>query len=639
MIAERDNRSDNFLMMLSSDCAIDCLEARSGYQMKIKKMRFLGKILAGLSYAVALSMEVNAGEPPVTVSDDGAFFTMANGAIVARIQKDKGEIVSLRFNGTELAKRGYWSQVGKTLGRDIGTFGTKRPARISFNSEERGQVSCGFEYDKRSGLPCDVEIQYTLLRGVNGLYACAIWEHKAGYREFSVGEARFAMKLNADAVDYLGIDSKRKRIMPSGSDWDNGEETNVKEARRMTTGIHKGEVEHKYDYSAILAETPAYGWAGTKSHAGLWLINPSIEYLAGGPTKVELTGHLDVNPGGAPTLLNMWHGSHYGGSSLSVAENENWRKVIGPFLLYCNDGAEAEKLFEEAVDYAKKERTKWPYEWAEAAPRGGINGRIVLEDDSAKINGRIQVGLAWGDWQRDSKHYQFWTHADDEGNFSIKNARTGEYTLFAFANGILGEFSLANVKVEADKSINLGELKWKPVRFGKQIWEIGIPDRSAAEFRHGDDYWHWGLYNLYTKEFPDDVNFIIGKSDWKTNWNYAQPPRLRGSGRGEPSVWTVQFEMDDVPKGKATLRLGIAGARIRGGIEVGVNGESAGSTERLPDTGVMHRDGIRGYWVERNLSFDASKLKKGTNKLTLRTGGTQWVQGVLYDYLRLELAE
>ena len=42
--------------------------------------------------------------------------------------------------------------------------------------------------------------------------------------------------------------------------------------------------------------------------------------MAGGLTKAELTGHLDVNPGGTPTLLNMWLGSHYGGSAFSVGE-------------------------------------------------------------------------------------------------------------------------------------------------------------------------------------------------------------------------------------------------------------------------------------------------------------------------------
>src|SRR5207248_7581043 len=124
-----------------------------------------------------------------------------------------------------------------------------------------------------------------------------------------------------------------------------------------------GRIEHKYDYSAILADTPAYGWASTGRHVGVWLINPSIEYLAGGPTKVELTAHLDVNPGGAPTLLNMWHGSHYGGSSLVVAQPEAWAKVIGPFLLYCNSAPGHEPMWKDALAKARTEQQAWPYAW------------------------------------------------------------------------------------------------------------------------------------------------------------------------------------------------------------------------------------------------------------------------------------
>jgi rhamnogalacturonan endolyase len=81
------------------------------------------------------------------------------------------------------------------------------------------------------------------------------------------------------------VDADRHRIMPSGYDWDHGSPLNLKEARRMTTGVHKGEPEHKYDYSAVFSETPAYGWTSTKHEVGLWMINPSLEYIGGGPTK------------------------------------------------------------------------------------------------------------------------------------------------------------------------------------------------------------------------------------------------------------------------------------------------------------------------------------------------------------------
>ena len=53
----------------------------------------------------------------------------------------------------------------------------------------------------------------------------------------------------------------------------------------------------------------------------------------------------------------------------------------------------------------------------------------------------------------------------------------------------------------------------------------------------------------------------------------------------------------------------------------------------------MHRDGIRGYWFERDVPFDGSLLKAGTNTLKLTVSGNSWVDGVLYDYLRLELED
>jgi rhamnogalacturonan endolyase len=177
-----------------------------------------------------------------------------------------------------------------------------------------------------------------------------------------------------------------------------------------------------------------------------------------------------------------------------------------------------------------------------------------------------------------------------------------------------------------------------PVRYGKQLWEIGTPDRSAAEFRHGDHYWQWGLYLKYPEEFPKDVNFVVGKSDWKKDWNYCQPPRIEGE-RVAPTTWSITFDLPAAPKGKATLRLGIAGSRGRGGIEVGVNDKSGGGTGPLPETGVMHRDGIRGYWVERAVPFDAALLKAGTNVIKLTNPARGWQEGVLYDYLRLELDE
>ena len=114
--------------------------------------------------------------------------------------------------------------------------------------------------------------------------------------------------------------------MPTGYDWDHGTPLNMKEARRLTTGIYSGQPEHKYDYSACQFKIPAFGWSSTTQHIGLFFINPSMEYLSGGVTKYELTGHLDDSAGGDPTLLNYWRGSHYGGSDCESTPANNGKK-------------------------------------------------------------------------------------------------------------------------------------------------------------------------------------------------------------------------------------------------------------------------------------------------------------------------
>jgi rhamnogalacturonan endolyase len=537
-----------------------------------------------------------------------------------------------------------------------------------------------------------------------------VLHHAPGLPGYGTGESRYCLKLNPQVFDFLSVDKDRQRLMPSGDDWDQGTQMNLKEARRMTTGVHKGEVEHKYDYSAVLAETPAYGWYGTQSHLGLWLINPSQEYLSGGPTKVELTGHLDVNPGGTPTLLNMWQGSHYGGSSLAIAPDEEWTKVIGPFAIYCNQETTAAGAHQKALARAGDEMKRWPYAWVNdvryptAAMRGTLTGSIVLSDafaPRAKMS-NVWVGVSapdylppslwpgggrrgggtnapppnlanWGsrngfpalvDWQRDAKFYQFWTRADARGNFELRNLRPGTYTLHAFGDSVLGEFSLTNVVVAAGRKKSLGHLIWQPFHFGRTLWEIGVPDRTAREFRHGDHFWQWGLYYQYPREFPHDVNFIIGKSDWRRDWNYAQPPRItanhvpalnedeetagndnaesmpvRPTGGLEETTWRIQFTLTNAPVGKATLRLAFAGARDGSLVEVDINEHFIGDTGWLPATGVMHRDGIRGYWFERDLTFDAALLHSGTNIFKLTSAANNWTQAVMYDCVRLELDE
>jgi rhamnogalacturonan endolyase len=290
-------------------------------------------------------------------------------------------------------------------------------------------------------------------------------------------------------------------------------------------------------------------------------------------------------------------------------------------------------------------------------------------------------------WMTDAKHYEFWVYGQDNGQFTIPQVRPGKYTLHAIADGVLGEFAKADITVVAGQSLDLGRLQWTPVRRGKQVWEIGIPNRNGTEFAKGDDYFHDGMGLVYAQLFPNDVNYVIGQSDYRKDWYFQHVPHAanpeaaiaaaaarraaprgsapitaapgaagaapggppapaprggRGAGGppaagGRASPWSISFDLPNAPRGRATLRVAIAGGSASG-ITVTVNDQPAGIIHISGDS-TVGRNGIQGLWYEREIPFPASLLKPGTNVLKLIVPAGGLTNGVIYDYLRLELDE
>jgi len=634
-----------------------------------------------------------AAEASVGISSNEASFTLANGIVTAQVAKRSGNLTSLKYNGLEMLQggtghtsSGYWSH-NASRGRlstritvdpasNNGTFG-----EISVKGMYISNSSFGGEFFRATA--CDIEIRYALATGSSGIYTYSIFEHKTNYPPAEIGEARFCVKLNDDVFDWMTVDSNRNMKLITAYDWNHGTEMNFKEARRMNSGSYKGQVEHKYDYSANQFDVRAWGWSSSAKHVGIWFVNPSAEYLSGGPTKFELSAHRDARSDGndlsasaPPCLLNYWRSSHYGGSVCSIAQTDAWSKVVGPFMIYCNSGQTPNAMWQDAVDRAGKESEAWPYDWVSGVDyshkneRGTVDGRIMFNDPQApqfKFN-RLLVGLSarayaghrfehWPgefggwfgqlrlvDWQNDAKSYQFWVYGDGDGGFAIPKVRPGTYTLHAIADGVLGEFTLTNVIVTAGETLKLGKLNWQPVRYGKQLWDIGIPNRTGAEFFKGNDYYHWGWYIEYAKLFPSDVSYVIGKSDFRKDWFFEQvphnenPANTDGLGKGLSTPWSIAFNLPDAPHGKATLRLAICGIGART-IAATVNGQPIGTVTDLVYNATINRDGIGGVWCERDLTFDASLMTAGENVIRLTIPAGSLTSGIIYDYLRLELDE
>ena len=633
------------------------------------------------------SLRVNGLETQGFVSGHHAGYWEQNPNGAARMEAK--ETIDPAANGGERAEVSVkgWSD-GKNLN---GERGAGAGAAAAEQGNGQGQLPAGVRRNRGTftgrppggnrgpGLLVDMEIRYSLGRGEKGIYTYAIYTHQASYGATQIGESRYGMKLNAGVFDWLSIDSQRDERMPTGADWDRGTDLNMKEARRLTTGFKKGVAEHKYDYCADQFDTPAFGWSSTTKHVGIYFINPSMEYLSSGPKHVELTGHLDDGDGGDPTLLDYWRGTHYGGSILPIAAGEQWTKVVGPILIYVPTGATPDAMFADAKRQATAETAKWPYEWVQgvdytpAAQRSTVTGQLELRDPEApgmKLDG-LEVGLAYPDqpqatadasaqmpgpggyqrvpermtWQNDAKHYEFWVRGTPDGRFTIPKVRPGTYELHAIADGVLGEYAKADVTVTSGGKVELGKLVWVPVRYGRQLWQIGVPNRSAVEFRGGADHWHWGEYIEYARLFPNDVTYTIGKSDWTRDWFIYQVPHdedpkdTTGHGHGRETPWTVNFTLAQAPAAgeRGILRLGIAGAGTRT-IGVKVNGSDAGTVEGLVYNATINRDGVQGSWVEKDVQFDASLLHAGANTLTLVVPAGGLTSGVAYDVVRLELA-
>jgi rhamnogalacturonan endolyase len=728
-------------------------------------------------------------DAPVTVIDNGRFWTLDNGIVQATINKTSGAMMSLVFHGVEtMHGGGYWEetpqgapQLTDTVTIDPKKNGGKR-AEVAVKGVTGGTVILT-PLAPGGGTYCDIEVRYALGRGESGIYAYAIFSHPPAYGAMGVGESRYITKLS-QSFDWISVDADRNMLECTPQDWGAGVVIHAKEQRILSTGNYKNSVEHKYSYTAVQYKIPAFGWSSTKTHVGVWFINPTIEYLSGGASKQELVCHFDANDDPDPIILDYWRGTHYGGgASCNIAAGENWSKVIGPIFVYCNALADPETpssadlatlaatagnptvppawkdngtaLWQDALAQAKIEKAAWPYDWVNGVDyphkdeRGTVTGQLVLNDPQAattllpnltvglahpdyKSTGRGPggggrggrpgggapavtgapgaaavpgVGPAPGDadavippraggggaggggggrggggrgggnqmvdWAHDAKFYQFWNDGAADGKFTIPNVRPGTYTLHAFADGVLGEFAKASITVKAGQSLDLGKIEWQPVRYGKQIWEIGYPDRTGGKFYKGDgdNYWLWGWCVRYGDLFPNDITYTIGKSDYHKDWFFEEVPHalseawknpaakdplnqrfgwmMTGTpnqdmwstiGQGRATTWTIKFNMDKASQGQAALRVALAGADGNGGLAVTVNGQSVGVIQTM-QTNALRYNTDKSVWQERTLTFPGALLKAGENQMQLTVPAGQLTSGVVYDYLRLELDE
>lgn len=571
---------------------------------------------------------------------------LSNSLIRLAFSKKNGALESMKRGDQELlAKGGGYVQIAFTSRKDNPKVVWEyKLVRRTAELIEIAFINTGKE------CPFDFEAHYILRANAPGFYNYLVWGHDVARSPQTIKLAQYNYALRVDAALFTtaAVDDHRISRFPSADLL-----TPERSVMDSTYKLPNGDYYSKYFFSADLDEKHTVHGAMSDT-VGIWIIMPSHEHVNGGPEHQELTVH---QAGASQVLLAHATGAHYGAGILTSDEKDGaWRKVSAPWFIYANSAANQSELWQDAKHRASQEVAAWPYAWLDDAAfqlnRGSVFGRISLDDN--KPAGGARVILADHEekpgpllWQQQWRGYRFYTWADADGRFEIEKVRPGLYDLFSWQPGSFGIFNRQSIKVDAGGKTDLGELIWHRPSDRETVWQIGTPDHSAREFGFAENFRQWGLWRQIAKATPDGVTFVAGKSNDR-NWPFEMTVTQKADLSWQVPVWRVQFENSSVRKGKAILSLGIAAyeGKQKPQLEASLNGESIGSIADLEISGAVHRSGVHAGYQEREIKFDAGKLKAGVNILAIEMPApgkpldkpTEMPSGgLLWDALRLEI--
>ncbi|KAG9149624.1 hypothetical protein Leryth_023237 [Lithospermum erythrorhizon] len=611
-----------------------------------------------------------------------------NGLVGVTFSTPGGMVTAVEYNGidnlleteNEANNEGYWDIVWTKPPEQPGNIFDKLEGtsfKIVTLDENKAELSFIRTFDPTSDeitLPLNIDKRYIILRGSSGFYSYAIFERLEGWPAVNAYQGRIVFKLAQNLFQYMAISDEKQRVMPTAEDRLNGKVLDYKEAvllENPSNPFLAGEVDDKYQYSSDNKDNRVHGWICPSPPTGFWMITPSNEFKTGGPVKQDLTSHT------GPIVLSMFFSTHYAGESMGVKfeDGEPWKKVFGPVFVYLNSVSPTDNptsLWADAKEQMLIETENWPYDFPQSedykkkSERGRVSGRLLVRD--SLISERLVtanaafVGLAppgqIGSWQRENKAYQFWTQTDFEGYFLIPKVRSGNYSLYAWVPGFIGDYKYdANVYIRPGSNIKLENLIFEPPSSGPMLWEIGIPDRTAAEFfvpppistlmnklysENPEKFRQYGLWERYTEFYPNqDLVFTAGVDNYPVDWFFAHVNRDIGNKTYVPTTWQIIFNLDSVDStGDYTLQLALASAN-EAELQVRINDEDAETphftTGLIGHDNAIARHGIHGlYWLY-GVNISPSQLSEGSNAifLTQARGLSPW-RGVMYDYIRLE---
>ena len=164
----------------------------------------------------------------------------------------------------------------------------------------------------------------------------------------------------------------------------------------------------------------------------------------------------------------------------------------------------------------------------------------------------------------------------------------------------------------------------------RQLWQIGTLDGSYRDLAIA------GHFADYSRRFPNDVTFRVGRSKCATDWPYIHPGPSDPWAVTRTHPFRIDFDLAIVPKTPCRLNVYLVDARheCQQVLEIDVNGRRkfrfpvvpGAGEESLGDPGAGRQSAVQ-------LPFSPALLQAGPNRITLTVVNACWL---LYDAVSLE---
>lgn len=540
----------------------------------------------------------------ITVQESGNSIQLSNGIIHVSFNKNNADLNGLSIRGVNLLGKGgraYLLAPDFNMNQSVCTIVTQTDSLVELSFLH--VASNHFTYD----------LHYILKSGDLGIYCYLLESHQAKDSIGNYGQTRWGIKADESLFDYHLVRDSIQGPMPKMSEL-------THDVQDWTFLMPDSSYYTKYDYADYIEDRYVHGMAGSKGF-GLFVINPSHEYLNGGPTKQYQNVHS------TPFLINMFNCGHFL-SDTRKGDNliaDDWKKINGPFFLYIAEGKTIPEIWSKAKSKAQLEQTKWPYDWMSHPEyplvRGNAKGQLILNGKPAQVGTHVLLAAPGFDWQAQSRGYIYETKTKVNGSFEWKHIRPGTYTLYAFGSNQTHELQVANMTINQG-SQDLGVINWQPTTHGNLLWQIGQADRKTTGFQLAD---HKRAYDLMFQP-PAILEYTIGTS--KTNdWYYAQT---------KEGSWKIHFANQGSYHDSACLTIAVAGCARNPQLDVLVNGKTIKTLKMGNDASVYRSAVAGGYYQLKELIFPSSYLLLGMNTIELRMVQCKPGAGIMYDAIKLE---